>query len=187
MEGEHNIQIKSVIAEKDMQIEKLTCQLEEFKKCNDDLIENLKQQIKLSKEDKIITQNKFQAINKEIQEKENEIKSLREYYQERIEAAQQDSYEQKKQINGEYEMTISRVNKDHQKEKDRLENIIQIKEREIREFLDKNREEEIHLNNVINDYKLEIEALKKQTFNRKKIHNYFIYFFSEKRKFLFIT
>lgn len=168
IEGEHSIQIKSVIAEKDMQIEKLTCQLEEFKKCNDDLIENLKQQIKLSKEDKIITQNKFQAMNKEIQEKGNEIKNLREYYQERVEAAQQDSYEQKKQINGEYEMTISRVNKDHEKEKDRLENIIQIKEREIRDFLDKNREEEIHLNNVINDFKLEIEGLKKQTFNRKK-------------------
>jgi hypothetical protein len=171
IEGEHNLQLKSVIAEKDLQIEKLTSQLEEFKKCNDELLDNLRQQIKLSKEDKIITQNKFQVLNNEIQEKENEIKNLREYYQDRVQAVQQDSHEQKRHINGEYEMTMNRLNHDHSKEKDRLESIIQDREREIKDLLDNRRHDEIQFNKVTDELKLEIEGLKKQNFNCNK--NYF--------------
>lgn len=164
IDEENTLKLKSIINEKDNQIEDLTRKLEDYKKCNEELIEQIRESIKVNKQEKSEFKDDIKILSQEINNKEQQIEQMRNKFKNKIDTILNDSEAVKKELIDQHEMKLNRINR----EKENLNKILVEKENEINSLLNQRRADENYFNHVINDLKNENETLQNSVFNCKK-------------------
>ena len=155
----HEFELKQILTEKDRQIDFLTNQNYELENANSELIS------KLNECNDIITKNKFHYNNKLsdydssifLLEKEN--KSLKDFYENKMEFFLKQYDDEKNKLIYNYENRIENNNQEYQEAKNKYEELLKSKDEEISE-MEKNHKEEVErLNGNISYLKEQIKKL----------------------------
>ncbi len=96
--NDHQIHSKKLLDEKDHIIFDLKKQIHELKECNDELLINFKEHIRLNKSQTLENKNKFEFLNKEIKEKDEWMNQIENYYESHLDQVMKNSENEKKKL-----------------------------------------------------------------------------------------
>jgi hypothetical protein len=161
IDEENNLKLRTIINEKDVLLQDLRKQLEEYRNCNEDLMGRLEERIKNNKINKSKTKEQVVKLETIINSKDNEIERLKSNYKGKLEDLTKKNDDQLDDYNNKFELSMNRMSLDHAKEKNKLEQLIENREKELTEVIEKKREDEKYFNQTINEIKGENEMLRK--------------------------
>lgn len=160
LEGENYLKYQIILNEKDNEIDILTKQVEDFKKCNEELINTIKQNLKQSKDEKNKYHQIIDYLEKEVALRKHEIDNLGRYYEEKINNILSNSELALTEANSNLKEKFHQMNKNQRVNIEVLQRTLDDRENEIKCILDKNKSDDIYYKNIIRDQKDELEKFR---------------------------
>lgn len=170
LEEQGNIKLLALENEKDIMIKNLERQIEEYQNCNEELLDKLQNHIKENKNNKEKNKNQIQDLTKIVEVREREMEEIKNKYDNRINTIVSENEIDKKDVNKQFEFSMNRMSIEHAKEKEKLDKLLEEREKELMDVLDKKRDDQRYYEMNINELKMENENLK------KKIENCILFF-----------
>jgi hypothetical protein len=162
LEGENYLKYQFILNEKDTEIEILSKQVEDFKQCNEELMNTIKQNLKQSKDEKIMYNQNIDYLEKELALRQNETDDLRYYYEEKINNLLNSQELALREANSNIKDKLNQMTKDQRVNIEILQRTLDDRENEIKCILNQNKTEESYFKNTIRDHKDELDKMRNE-------------------------
>ena len=157
MEDEFNLQLKLALKEKDLEIKSYILKLEDVERSNKELIEKLNESLKENSDVKNYYKNILSNMEYEYKEKNKEYLELKVSFEEKLNFYTRNFEEEKLKLIRNYEDNYDEMVRAHKESKEKLNSIIYQRELDLKNLMEKNRDEEIKYQANLNDLRKDIK------------------------------
>jgi len=170
MEDEFNLQMKRVVNEKDLEIKNLIYKVEDIERSNTDLMSKLNESLKNNADLKSYYKNMINDLEYEYKIKDKEYIDLKQSFENKMNFYTSNFEEEKLKLIRNYEDNFEHMTRSHKESKDKLNSIIYQREEDLKNIMDKHRDEDIRYQAEINELRKEIKFRINESENLRQKH-----------------
>ena len=163
MEDEFNLQMKRLMNEKEMEIKNHLYTIEDLEKLNKELNFKLNESLKNNSDLKNYYKNMISDLEYEYKVKDKEYLDLKSSFENKMNFYTTNFEEEKSKLIRNYEDNFDKMSRAHKESKDKLNSIIYQREVDLKNIMDKNRDEEIKSQAIVNDLRKEVNFRKNES------------------------
>ena len=163
-----NFNLKTIIREKDEEIQKLKNRNNELNQCNNKLISELTKNLDLLNETRLNLENKVIFLERQNNQYKKEKESLKDYYNNKLEYHIKNLEDDKKKIINGFQNEISELKTNFENSKESFNKIINERNDDITRLTDNSKNDLDRLSNLNNNFKKEIDKLNEERVNLLK-------------------
>ena len=174
IEDDYKYKYEKAMSEKDEEMKRLMNKINDLLDYNDKLSMKVDENLRIIDELRKNYSEKIHEMQLHMNKKDSELIDMKNFYESKIDSMTRNFEEEKSRIVNNYEENLNkyyhlkfRLNNGHTMSKDKLSIILNEREKDIHNILEKQQSQEKNYNDLINELKREIASHKENIINRK--------------------